>query len=402
METKAQNYWIKIFHTLNESQKRWCAAQKATEIGYGGITKVKALTSMSRTTITKGIRELRDQEQLEKKIRKEGAGRKKITNINENIVRELELIMNENTAGDPMSALKWTCKSTRNISDELNKKGIKVSYRTVYNLLSEADYTLQGNKKTLGNSNSENRDEQFIHINSEVKKYIDNNEPVISVDAKKKEQVGNFKNTGQIWRKKSDPKKVHDHDFASLGEGVAIPHGTYDIQKNEGFVNVGIDLDTAEFAVNGIRQWWYLMGKKNYPKAKKLLVCADSGESNGSRNRTWKINLQKLSDEIKIEITVCHYPPGTSKWNKIEHRMFSFISMNWKGQPLESYEMIINLISNTTTKKGLKIEATLDRNEYEKGIKVSDKELEEINIKFNKKNPKWNYTINQSKKRKNK
>ncbi|PIN67781.1 MAG: ISAzo13 family transposase, partial [Candidatus Altarchaeum sp. CG12_big_fil_rev_8_21_14_0_65_33_22] len=358
METKAQNYWIKIFHTLNESQKRWCAAQKATEIGYGGITKVKALTSMSRTTITKGIRELRDQEQLEKKIRKEGAGRKKITNINENIVRELELIMNENTAGDPMSALKWTCKSTRNISDELNKKGIKVSYRTVYNLLSEADYTLQGNKKTLGNSNSENRDEQFIHINSEVKKYIDNNEPVISVDAKKKEQVGNFKNTGQIWRKKSDPKKVHDHDFASLGEGVAIPHGTYDIQKNEGFVNVGIDLDTAEFAVNGIRQWWYLMGKKNYPKAKKLLVCADSGESNGSRNRTWKINLQKLSDEIKIEITVCHYPPGTSKWNKIEHRMFSFISMNWKGQPLESYEMIINLISNTTTKKGLKIEAT--------------------------------------------
>jgi len=402
METKIQNYGIKIFHTLNESQKRWYAAQKAIEIGYGGITKVKALTSMSRTTITKGIKELKYKEQLETKIRKEGAGRKKITVVNEDIVKELELIMDENTAGDPMSALKWTCKSTRNISDELNKKGIKVSYRTVYNLLSEANYTLQGNKKTLGNSNSQNRDKQFRYINSEVKKYMNNNEPIISVDAKKKEQVGNFKNTGQTWRKKSNPKKVHDHDFASLGEGVAIPYGTYDIQKNEGFVNVGIDADTAEFAVNGIRQWWYLMGKKNYPKAKKLLICADGGGSNGSRNRTWKINLQKLSDEIKIEITVCHYPPGTSKWNKIEHRMFSFISMNWKGQPLESYEMIINLISNTTTRKGLKIEAKLDRNEYEKGIKVSDKELEEINIKFNKKNPKWNYTINQSKKRKNK
>jgi len=400
METKIQNYGIKIFHTLNESQKRWYAAQKAIEIGYGGITKVKALTSMSRTTITKGIKELKYKEQLETKIRKEGAGRKKITVVNEDIVKELELIMDENTAGDPMSTLKWTCKSTRNISDELNKKGIKVSYRTVYNLLSEANYTLQGNKKTLGNSNSQNRDKQFRYINSEVKKYMNNNEPIISVDAKKKEQVGNFKNTGQTWRKKSNPKKVHDHDFASLGEGVAIPYGTYDIQKNEGFVNVGIDADTAEFAVNGIRQWWYLMGKKNYPKAKKLLICADGGGSNGSRNRTWKINLQKLSDEIKIEITVCHYPPGTSKWNKIEHRMFSFISMNWKGQPLESYEMIINLISNTTTRKGLKIEAKLDRNEYEKGIKVSDKELEEINIKFNKKNPKWNYTINQSKKKK--
>ena len=221
METKIQNYGIKIFHTLNESQKRWYAAQKAIEIGYGGITKVKALTSMSRTTITKGIKELKYKEQLETKIRKEGAGRKKITVVNEDIVKELELIMDENTAGDPMSTLKWTCKSTRNISDELNKKGIKVSYRTVYNLLSEANYTLQGNKKTLGNSNSQNRDKQFRYINSEVKKYMNNNEPIISVDAKKKEQVGNFKNTGQIWRKKSDPKKVHDHDFASLEIGRA-------------------------------------------------------------------------------------------------------------------------------------------------------------------------------------
>jgi hypothetical protein len=400
MKSKKENYWVKVFDTLNESQKRWYAAQKAIEIGYGGITHVKELTSMSRTTITKGINELKSSEKLEKEIRKKGAGRKTIIDSNNNIINELELIMEENTAGDPMSALKWTCKSTRNISDELNKKGIKVSYRTVYKLLSDADYTLQGNKKTLGSSNNEHRDEQFRYINSVVKKYINKNEPVISVDAKKKEQVGNFKNNGQTWRKTGNPKKVHDHDFASLGQGVAIPYGAYDIQKNEGFVNVGINADTAEFAVNSIRQWWYLTGKKNYPKAKKILICADGGGSNGSRNRTWKINLQKLSEELKKEITVCHYPPGTSKWNKIEHRMFSFISMNWKGQPLESYEMIINLIGNTTTKKGLKIEAKLDSNKYEKGIKVSDKELEEINLKFHEKNPKWNYTINQKNKKK--
>jgi len=399
MKSKKENYWVKIFDTLNESQKRWYAAQKAIEIGYGGITQVKELTSMSRTTITKGINELKGNEKLEKKIRKKGAGRKNIIDSNKNIINELELIMDENTAGDPMSALKWTCKSTRNISEELNKKGIKVSYRTVYKLLSDANYTLQGNKKTLGNSNSEHRDEQFRYINSEIKKYINKNEPVISVDAKKKEQVGTFKNNGQTWRKTGNPKKVHDHDFASLSQGVAIPYGAYDIQKNKGFVNIGINADTEEFAVNSIRQWWYLTGEKNYPKAKRILICADGGGSNGLRNRTWKINLQKLSDEIKKEITVCHYPPGTSKWNKIEHRMFSFISMNWKGQPLEGYEMIINLIGNTTTKEGLKIEAKLDSNEYEKGIKVSDKELEEINLKFHKKNPKWNYTINQKKKK---
>jgi|SRR5665647_126517 len=391
-------YWLKIYNTLDENKRRWFCAQKAIEIGYGGVTQVSLLTSMSRTTITKGIKELKGNGELEKQIRKSGAGRKLITSSHSNIIADLEVLMNENTAGDPMSSLKWTCKSTRKIAEELVKSGNKISYKTVYNLLSEADYTLQGNKKTLGSCTSEDRDGQFKAINDFAKEFINNGEPVISVDAKKKEQVGNFKNNGETWRKTKNPIEVHDHDFPSLGEGVAIPYGTYDILKNEGFVNVGITADTAEFAVNSIRQWWSFVGKAAYPNASKLLICADGGGSNGSRNRLWKINLQKLADEIGINITVCHYPPGTSKWNKIEHRMFSFISMNWKGQPLISYELIVNLIGNTTTKNGLKIEAQLDFKNYEKGIKISDEELGQINITAHSIYPKWNYSIEKSQK----
>ncbi|MDO9154926.1 MAG: ISAzo13 family transposase [Paludibacter sp.] len=390
--------WLKIYNTLNESQRRWFSAQKAIEIGFGGITKVSLLTSMSRTTITKGIRELKSKEELENQIRKKGAGRKAITDLHSNILADLELLMNENTAGDPMSSLKWTCKSTRKIAEELVKKGNKISYKTVYNLLSEADYTLQGNKKTLGSCSSEDRDGQFKAINDFAKEFINSGEPVISVDAKKKEQVGNFKNNGETWRKSKKPIEVHDHDFPSLGEGVAIPYGTYDILNNKGFVNVGITADTAEFAVNSIRQWWSSVGMTAYPNASKLMICADGGGSNGSRNRLWKVNLQKFADEIGLNITVCHYPPGTSKWNKIEHRMFSFISMNWKGQPLLSYELIVNLIGNTTTKKGLKIDAQLDLNTYEKGIKVTDKELGQINMTVHSIYPKWNYSIEVTKK----
>jgi len=394
MEATLNKYWLEIFSTLNESQKRWFSAQKSLEMGYGGISYVSKLTAMSRTTITKGIKELKSGKELNNEVRKKGSGRKKITVTNTKIIEELDLIMDQSTAGDPMSALKWTCKSTRNISDELARKGIKVSYRTVYTLLSNKQYTLQGNKKSLGSNNDNpNRDQQFRYINSTVKDFINADQPVISVDTKKKEQVGNFKNNGTTWRKKKNPKKVHDHDFPSLGIGVAIPYGTYDVVENEGFVNVGITADTAEFAVNSIRQWWYSIGLKKYATAKKILICADGGGSNSSRSRTWKFNLQKLADQIGLDITVCHYPPGTSKWNKIEHRMFSFISMNWKGKPLETYQMIINLIGNTTTRKGLKIEAKLDVNRYEKGIKVSDQELATIKLKFHQENPKWNYTI---------
>lgn len=386
--------WLKLFDTLSENQKRWFAAQRALEFGRGGITAINELTGMSRTTITKGINEIQKKKVLNNdKARSKGAGRKAIKDSNMPLLVELENIMEENTSGDPMRVLKWTCKSTRNIADELSKKGFTVSYKTVYNLLSEQDYTLQGNKKTLGNCNSAERDAQFHYINSQVKKYIRTKDPVISVDTKKKELVGNFKNAGRTWQKKGEGRNVNDHDFSSLGSGVAIPYGAYDIKRNEGFVNVGITSDTAEFAINSIKQWWLLMGKKNYPNSKRLLICADGGGSNGSRNKIWKTNLQKLSNELGIHITVCHYPPGTSKWNKIEHKMFSYISMNWKGIPLESYEMIVNLIGATKTKKGLKIQATLDSNVYQKGLKVTDEDYEMINLKLHKTHPNWNYTI---------
>jgi len=394
MESQNVRNWIKVYDTLSESQKRWMSAQRAIEMGFGGITEMRKITGMSRTTITKGIRELKENNlQKKKRIRNEGAGRKSIKHNNDNLLVELNKIMNENTAGNPMSKIKWTCKSTRNIAEELNLRGFNVSYKTVYNLLSEQDYTLQGNKKTIGHCGSEERDTQLHYINSTVNKFIKSKSPVISVDTKKKELVGNFKNNGQTWHKKGKGKKVNDHDFPSLGQGIAIPYGAYDEQKNEGFVNVGITADTAEFAVNSIRQWWQLIGAKNYPKSKKLLICADGGGSNGSRNKTWKVNLQKFAYDMGLNITICHYPPGTSKWNKIEHRMFSFISMNWKGIPLESYEMIINLISNTKTNKGLKVHAKLDDGVYEKGIKVSEEEFSSINITQHKKHPNWNYTI---------
>lgn len=395
MKSQDEKNWLKVFNTLSEAQKRWLSAQRAIEIGFGGISEMRRITGMSRTTITKGIQELgRAKLSLKAGIRKKGAGRKSIVCKNEDIVVELNKIMEENTAGNPMSRIKWTCKSTRNIAEELQQRGLKVSYKTVYNLLSEQDYTLQGNRKMLGHCGSDERDAQFHYISSTVNKFIRSKSPVISVDTKKKEMVGNFKNGGQTWQKMGQGKKVNDHDFMSLAQGIAIPYGAYDIHKNEGFVNVGITADTAEFAVNSIRQWWELIGIKNYPTAKKLLICADGGGSNGSRNKTWKVNLQKLSDDTGLKITICHYPPGTSKWNKIEHRMFSFISMNWKGIPLESYEMIINLISSTKTNKGLKVQAKLDDGIYEKGKKVSDEEFNSINLKQHKTHPNWNYTIN--------
>lgn len=394
MEPQHIKNWLKVFNTLTETQKRWMCAQRAIEMGFGGITGMRKVSGMSRTTITKGIRELKGSKPISNdRVRNEGAGRKSIKHNNDNLIIELERIMDENTAGNPMSRIKWTCKSTRNIAEELKTRGFIVSYKTVYNLLSEQEYTLQGNKKTIGHCDSEERDAQFRYINSTVNKFIKSKSPVISVDTKKKELIGNFKNNGQTWHKKKKGKQVNDHDFKSLGKGIAIPYGAYDVQKNEGFVNVGITADTAEFAVNSIRQWWELIGAKSYPKAKQLLICADGGGSNGSRNKTWKMNLQKLANDTGLNITICHYPPGTSKWNKIEHRMFSYISMNWKGIPLESYEMVVNLISSTKTNKGLKVQAQLDDGIYEKGIKVSDEEFNSINLIQHKKHPNWNYTL---------
>jgi len=301
--------------------------------------------------------------------------------------------MDENTAGDPMSLLKWTGKSTRKIADEMLNLGHCMSAMSVCRMLREMGYSLQANVKTKEGKEHPDRDAQFKYINAQVKDFIESKAPVISVDTKKKENVGEFKNAGQTWRKKDKKREVLAHDFPHLGIGKAIPYGTYDIEKNSGMVNVGITHDTAEFAVESIRRWWKLMGRQEYPEAKKLLICADSGGSNGSRIKAWKLYLHKLSSEFNLTITVCHYPPGTSKWNKIEHRMFSFISMNWKGEPLINYETVVNMISATTTKSGLKIKAQLDRNKYETGIKVSDREMKELKIQHHQLHPESNYTI---------
>ena len=386
---------MKVLSTLNEAQSRWYVADKAISFGRGGLKKMHELTGISRPTIMKGMKELKSNKDLsgqtEGKIRKSGGGRKRLTNLDPALVKDFTRIMDETTAGDPMSLLKWTGKSTHKLADEMIRLGHPMSGMSIYRLLKEMGYSLQTNVKTKEGKDCPDRDAQFKYINSQVKAFIGSKAPVISVDAKKKENVGEFKNAGQTWRK--EKREVLMHDFPQLGVGKAIPYGIYDLEKNMGMVNVGITHNTAEFAVESIRRWWKLIGSKEYPETKKVLICADGGGSNGSRVKTWRSYLQKLSDEFNLTITVCHYPPGTSKWNKIEHRMFSFISMNWKGEPLISYETIVNMIGATTTKSGLKIKARLDRNKYETGIKISDSEMKELKIQYHRLHPKWNYTI---------
>lgn len=385
--------WLKAFSLLNEVQKRWFAAARAIELGYGGVSKVSKITGLSRTTITQGRNELKKSNNskfLPNKIRNEGGGRKKTTE-DKNLIETIEEILEETSAGDPMSGLRWTCKSTRIIAEDLKKKGFNISRMGVARILKQQGYSLQSNKKMLSGKNHPDRDAQFKHINRLVSSFSKTNDPIISVDTKKKELIGHFKNNGQIWTKEAI--EVLDHDFVSYSSGKAIPYGAYDINRNEGFVNVGMSCDTSEFAVNSIWQWWRHFGRKNYPNAQRLFICADGGGSNGSRTRAWKFFLQELSNRLGFPITVAHYPPGTSKWNKIEHKMFSFISMNWKGMPLENFESVVKLISATTTKNGLKIKAKLDSKKYKKGIQITNDEFEEINLKFSNKFPKWNYTI---------
>ena len=388
--------WLKVFKTLSESQKRWLAASKASDLGYGGISQVSRATNLSRTTISQGLREVKDRKKLNSlgRVRQEGGGRKSVTSEDPDLIHALEKILLETTAGDPMSFIRWTCKSVRKISEQLIKLGhSNIGHMTVHRLLKEMGYSLQSNRKTLSRENNPERDRQFKIINRKVAKFLREDSPVISVDAKKKETVGNFSNKGATWRKKGDPILVEDHDFASRGEGKAIPYGTYDVGKNQGLVNVGISTDTAEFAVNSILKWWKEFGERNYPDATKILICADGGGSNGSRNRLWKYSLQRFSDKTGLEVFVCHYPPGTSKWNKIEHKMFSYISSSWRGRPLESYESIIQLIGGTTTKTGLKIKAKLDKRKYIKGKKISEEEFSLINLVKNRNLPQWNYCI---------
>ncbi len=385
---------LKVISKLNEFQTRWYAAREAESYGRGGIKRMHEITGLSRTTIIKGIKELKNKNlRINKRVRKVGGGRKKIEENNPKLIISLKKILDVSTAGNPMSFMKWTNKSLRKIEEELKRMGHDISYRTIGTRLKKMGYSQQINKKSFEGSSHPERDEQFCYINDTVKNFVSKRQPVISVDTKKKELVGNFKNSGQVWTKNGQAEHVNAYDFPSFAKGKAVPYGAYDINLNKGFVNVGISSDTAEFAVESIRQWWKQLGKKHYPKAKELLITADSGGSNGYRNRGWKYFLNKLAKEMKLKITVLHFPPATSKWNKIEHRMFSFISMNWKGKPLTDWEVIINFIKNTTTKKGLKIFARLDKKKYEKGKKFSDEEMERIKIEHHEFHPEWNYTI---------
>ena len=382
--------------TLNEFDARHYLAIWAMEEGWGGISKVNKLTGRAMDTIRKGIKEIKSGKNIKSetgRLRKKGGGRKNITEKNPEIKKEIEYILEENTAGDPMSKLKWTNKSTYTIADELKDKNKNISEDSVGRIIKQLGYSLQSNIKSKESGSSEERDSQFRYINETVKIFAKKNMPVISVDAKKKELVGNFKNNGKKWMKKGKAEMVNVYDFWFLAKGRAIPYGIYDLNMNNGFVNVGIDHNTSEFAVESIRQWWNKIGKKNYPNTKELLICADGGGSNASRSRLWKFYLQRFANKTGLKITVCHFPPGTSKWNKIEHKMFSFISMNWRGKPLINYEIIISLIEGTKTKKGLKIKAKMDKNIYELKQKVSNKEFEKINLEEHKINSKWNYTL---------
>jgi len=385
---------LKVLSALNEVQARWFVAREVLARGRGGLWAMHQATGMSRPTILKGIRELRAKKALPtgQRVRRPGGGRKRLEALDPGWEQALDGIMDENTAGDPMSLLRWTNKSTTRIAEELTRQGHPTSDETVRRRLRELGYSLQANVKTQEEESGPGRDEQFRYLNRQVKKYLARGEPVLSIDAKKKERVGNFKNSGQTWRPKGEPLEVNIYDYPHLGEGPAIPYGAYDVRRNEGFVNVGMSHETAEFAVESLRRWWKLFGR-HYPRARHLLLCADGGGSNGARNRAWKYHLQQFADQMGFYVTVCHYPPGTSKWNKIEHRMFSFISLNWKGRPLVSYETVVNLIGATRTKTGLRIKAALDTREYEAGVKISDEEMERINLRPHNTNPFWNYTI---------
>ena len=383
----------KILPLLSEKDQRIILGGDAEVLGHGGVTLVSKLSGVSRPTIILGKKELNTviEPAGAARIRREGGGRKKETVKQEGLEKALELLMEPITRGHPESVLKWTCVSTRNLSLILKEKGYDVSYKIVGRLLSEMGYSLQANVKGFeASAQHPDRNEQFHYINNLATSYITERQPVISVDTKKKELVGNYKNGGKEYRLKKDGRQVNAHDF---GNERASPYGIYDISQNEGFVNVGTSYDTSQFAVDSINQWWLLLGKEKYPNAKQILITADGGGSNGSRVKLWKTSLQKFVNESKLEVTVCHFPPGTSKWNKIEHKLFSQISCNWKGIPLVDIETIVQLIGATSTKQGLKVTAKREDKVYEKGIKVSDEEMDKLKIKRHEFHGEWNYTI---------
>ena len=384
-----------LARVLDERTRRLVAAAEAEAMGFGGISAVAEASGLSRGTVIRGMVELKTATKPARgqRIRRKGAGRKRTVDQDATLKRDLEALVEPVTRGDPESALRWTCKSVRQLARELKRTGHGTSHRMVAELLHQMDYSLQANRKTWEGSTHPDRDAQFHHINGKIREFQVGRQPVISVDTKKKELVGNFKNNGRELRPQGDPEKVRVHDFVIPELGRAAPYGVYDVTQNAGWVSVGVDHDTAAFAAQSIRRWWESMGREAYPQAGKLLITADSGGSNGARVRLWKLELQRLADDTGLEISICHLPPGTSKWNKIEHRLFSFISQNWRGKPLISHQVIVNLIAATTTKSGLRVRAEVDPGKYPKGIKVSDKEVAAIHLERDKFHGEWNYTI---------
>jgi hypothetical protein len=392
--------WIRAkFNPLREelderARRRW-AAVEALSLGRGGMSAVAVATGMSRDTIRRGVRELgrAPEEESARRIRKPGGGRKRLTERHPGLLSELETLVESTTRGDPQSPLRWTCKSTRQLASELTSNKRTVSAMTVSRLLRQAGYSLQGNRKTQEGKSHPDRNLQFEHINAQTKAFQRRGQPVISVDTKKKELIGNFKNGGREWRPKGQPVDVQVHDFQDPELGKVIPYGVYDLANNEAWVSVGIDHDTAEFAAEAISRWWTKMGKKRFPRAKALCITADGGGSNAARSRLWKIALQELADKTGLTLTVSHFPPGTSKWNKIEHRLFCHITRNWRGRPLESYQVIVSLIGNTTTAEGLKVKAGLDPRPYPTKKQISDEQLAQVKLHPHPFHGEWNYTI---------
>ena len=401
LKTKYKN----LNNLLDERSLRLCLAADAKALGHGGISRVAEAAMVSRTTVHSGIRELNKKsigaDEKSKippvRIRTPGAGRKQKKETDKKLIEDLDHILDPVTRGDPMSPLRWTSKSTTRLAMELQSMGHDVSQSTVWRLLDELGYSMQSNRKTNEGSKHPDRNKQFEYINNTANEFLDRGLPVISVDTKKKELIGEFKNGGKEWQKKDFPVKVNVYDFIDKKLGKAIPYGVYDIAQNNGWVSVGITHDTAEFAAETIRKWWQNMGKVSYPKAKEILITADGGGSNGSRVRLWKLELQQLADQLGITIHVRHFPPGTSKWNKIEHRMFCHITENWRGRPLISRMTVVNLISNTRTGKGLAIRAELDKRKYKTGRKVTDKEIKSLSIKRCDFHGEWNYSVSPGK-----
>jgi DDE family transposase len=383
---------------MDERLRRHWAASEAQAYGWGGVRAVSRAIGMSPNTIRRGLEELLDRQAhpeapVDVRIRQPGGGRKALIEVDPDLLDALEHLVDPVTRGDPESPLRWTCKSTTQLAKALTRQGHSLSPRTVGRLLNDAGYSLQSNRKTLEGGSHPDRNAQFENISRTVRRFQSAGQPVISVDTKKKELVGAFKNAGREWRPKGEPEVVKVYDFIDPKLGKAIPYGVYDLSSNQGWVSVGVDHDTARFAVEAIRRWWQKMGSERYPSARKLLITADGGGSNGSRCRLWKVALSDLATQLGLSIQVCHFPPGTSKWNKIEHRMFCHITQNWRGKPLVSHDIIINLIANTSTKNGLKILAAMDEGSYPTGVEVPDKELKAVKIKRAAFHGDWNYTI---------